>query len=179
MGANVGVTRANDFTYQANDYGHAADNLVSSRTDPNDAERDTGNYGSAGRGPDIDGSEAAVTGGMIVIATLGTRLTTPAILSAVRPCSSPPGGGEKLRPGKITVTWAPGDSASRRTRSLAHRVSPRSGQSTNSSGTPRSGGQAARSRSACWLSMTKCTARNVVGRRRLAYRSAAITDESE
>ena len=60
--------------------------------------------------PDIDGSDAALDGGMM-IATLGTRLTTPAILSAMRPCSSPPVCGEKLRPGKITLTCAPGDSA--------------------------------------------------------------------
>jgi hypothetical protein len=68
-------------------------------------------YGSAGPCPDIDGSDAALDGGMM-IATLGTRLTTPAILSAMRPCSSPPVCGEKLRPGKITLTCAPGDSAS-------------------------------------------------------------------
>ena len=49
MGANVGATRANDLPRRADDYGHAADNLASSRTDPNDAERDTGNYGSQGR----------------------------------------------------------------------------------------------------------------------------------
>ena len=46
MGADVGATRANDLSRQADDNEHAADNLASSRTDPNDAERDTGNYGS-------------------------------------------------------------------------------------------------------------------------------------
>jgi len=66
----------------------------------------------------------------MVTAMLGTRLTAPAILSAVRPCSSLPSSGEKLRPGKITVTCAPGCSASRRTRPAAHRVSLRPGQST-------------------------------------------------
>ena len=41
------------------------------------------------------------------------------------------------------------------------------------------GSQAARSRSACSLSMTKCTARTVVGRRLLAYRSAAMVARSK
>ncbi len=50
MGANVGATRTNDLPGQADDYGHAADNLASSRTDPDGAERDTGNYGSEGWG---------------------------------------------------------------------------------------------------------------------------------
>jgi hypothetical protein len=50
MGANVGATRANDLPRQADDSGQAADNLASSRTDPDDAERDTGNYGSEGWG---------------------------------------------------------------------------------------------------------------------------------
>ena len=50
MGANMGATRANDLPRQADDYGHAYDNLASSRTDPNDAERDAGNYGSEGWG---------------------------------------------------------------------------------------------------------------------------------
>ena len=40
MGADVGATRANDLSRQADDNEHAADNLASSRTDPNDAERD-------------------------------------------------------------------------------------------------------------------------------------------
>ncbi len=59
----------------------------------------------------LDDSDAALDGGMMVTATLGTRLTTPAILSAVWPCSSLPSSGEKLRPGKITVTCAPGEAA--------------------------------------------------------------------
>jgi hypothetical protein len=50
MGANMGATRANDLPRQADDYGHAYDNLASSRTDPNDAERDTRIYGSDGSG---------------------------------------------------------------------------------------------------------------------------------
>ena len=85
--------------------------------------------------------------------------------------SSPPVCGEKLRPGKITLTCAPGGTASRRTKSSAHRISRGPGHSTNSSGhdlAARGG-----SRSACWPSMTKCTARNVVGRSPLAYRSSA------
>ena len=45
--------------------------------------------------------------GMMVAAALGTRLTTPAILSAVRSCSSLP-SSEKLRLGKIAVTCVPG-----------------------------------------------------------------------
>lgn len=80
---------------------------------------------------------------MIVTATPGTPLTTAAIWSAARPCNSLP-CGEKLRPGKITVTCAPGSSASRRTRPAADLGSLRPGHSTNSSGTPRSSSQAAR-----------------------------------
>ena len=49
LGANVGATRANDFPRQADDYGQAADNLASSRTDPNDDERDTGNLHFSGQ----------------------------------------------------------------------------------------------------------------------------------
>ena len=115
----------------------------------------------------------------MVAAALGTRLTTPAILSAVRSCSSRPSSGEKLRRGRITVTWVPGVAASWLTSSAAARVSLRSGASTNSSDTLLSGSQACRSRSACSLSMTKCTARSVVGRRLLAYRSAAMVDRSK
>ncbi len=57
--------------------------------------------------------------GMMVAAAFGTRLTTPAILSAVRSCSSLPSSGEKLRLGRIAVTWVPGCSASWLTRSPA------------------------------------------------------------
>ena len=114
----------------------------------------------------------------MVAAAFGTRLTTPAILSAVRSCSSRP-SSEKLRRGRIAVTCVPGAFASWLTRSAAHRVSLRSGQSMKSSETLRSGSQAARSRSACSLSMTKCTARTVVGRRLLAYRSAARVARSK
>ena len=84
----------------------------------------------------------------MVAAALGTRLTTPAILSAVRSCSSRPSSGEKLRLGKIAVTCVPGVSASRLTSSTAARFSLRSGQSMNSSDTLRSGSQAIRSCSA-------------------------------
>jgi len=50
LGANTGATRANDFPRQPNESGHAAADHASSRTDPDEAERDTGIYGSAGRG---------------------------------------------------------------------------------------------------------------------------------
>jgi hypothetical protein len=46
-GANLGANRTNDFPRQTDEHGQAADDHASSRTDPNDAERDTGNYGSA------------------------------------------------------------------------------------------------------------------------------------
>ncbi len=46
MGANVGATRANDFPRQADECGQAAGDHARWRTDPDDAERDTGNYGS-------------------------------------------------------------------------------------------------------------------------------------
>ena len=114
----------------------------------------------------------------MVAAASGTRLTTPAILSAVRSCRSLP-SSEKLRLGKIAVTCVPGVSASWQTRSTAALVSRRSGQSMNSSDTLRSGSHATRSRSACSVSMTKCTARTVVGRMLLAYRSAAMVDRSK
>ena len=114
----------------------------------------------------------------MVAAAFGTRLTTPAILSAVRSCSSV-ARSEKLRLGKIAVTCVPVCSASRLTSSAAHLVSLRSGQSMNSSDTLRSGSQAARSFSAFSLSMTKCTARTVVGRRLFAYRSAARVARSK
>lgn len=44
MGANPGATWANDVPRQAGDYGYAADNPASSRTDPDDLERGTGTY---------------------------------------------------------------------------------------------------------------------------------------
>ena len=43
----MGATRANDFTRQAHESGQAGDDHASLRTDPDDAERDTGIYGSA------------------------------------------------------------------------------------------------------------------------------------
>ena len=113
-------------------------------------------------------SRSVTSNGMMVAAALGTRLTTPAILSAVRSCSSRPSSGEKLRRGRIAVTWVPGVAASWVTSSAAARVRRRSGVSTNSSDTLRSGSHAVRSRSACSVSMTKWTARSTVGRRLLA-----------
>ena len=49
----------------------------------------------------------STSNGMMVAAELGTRLTTAAILSAVRSCSSRPSSGEKLRRGSTTVTCVP------------------------------------------------------------------------
>ena len=45
----MGATRANDFPRQAHESGQAGGDHASLRTDPDDAERDTGIYGSQGR----------------------------------------------------------------------------------------------------------------------------------
>jgi hypothetical protein len=45
MGANVGATRVNDFSRPADGYGQLGGDHARSRTDPDDAERDAGNYG--------------------------------------------------------------------------------------------------------------------------------------
>jgi hypothetical protein len=50
LGANVGAIRANDFPRKANRYGQAVGDHASLRTDPDDAERLTGIYGSEGWG---------------------------------------------------------------------------------------------------------------------------------
>ncbi len=50
LGANVGAARANNFPGQADGYGQATDDHPSSRTNPDDAERRTGIYGSQGWG---------------------------------------------------------------------------------------------------------------------------------
>ena len=50
MGANLGATRVNDFPHSANDCGQATGDFPRSRTDLDDAERDTGNYRSEGWG---------------------------------------------------------------------------------------------------------------------------------
>ena len=74
----------------------------------------------------------------------------------------------------------PGCAASRLTSSAAALVSRRSGASMKSSTTfrsPRS--HSSRSWSAWAVSMTKCTARKVVGRRLLAYLSAASVARSK
>jgi hypothetical protein len=47
-GANGGAIRANDFTRKANGCGQAGGDHASSRTDPDDVERQTGIYGSGG-----------------------------------------------------------------------------------------------------------------------------------
>jgi hypothetical protein len=44
----VGAIRANDFPPQANGYGQADGDHASSRTDPDNAEHQTGIYGSEG-----------------------------------------------------------------------------------------------------------------------------------
>jgi hypothetical protein len=46
LGANVGAIRANDISRQANGYVQADDDHPSPRTDPDNAERLTGIYGS-------------------------------------------------------------------------------------------------------------------------------------
>ena len=56
---------------------------------------------SAGHGPGLDVERDDDRRGV------RHRLTTPAILSAVRSCSSLPSSGEKLRLGKIAVTCVP------------------------------------------------------------------------
>ena len=50
LGANVGAIRANNFPRQADGHGQATDDHPSSWTNPDDAERLTGIYGSAGWG---------------------------------------------------------------------------------------------------------------------------------
>ena len=50
LGASVGAIRANDFPRQANGCGQADGDHASSRTDPDNAERLTGIYGSEGWG---------------------------------------------------------------------------------------------------------------------------------
>jgi hypothetical protein len=48
LGAMSGATRANDFPRQADGSGQADGDHASSRTDPDNAERQTGIYGSEG-----------------------------------------------------------------------------------------------------------------------------------
>jgi len=50
LGANVGATRANNIPRQADRYGQPGRDHPSARTDPDDAERLTGIYGSEGWG---------------------------------------------------------------------------------------------------------------------------------
>jgi len=73
--------------------------------------------------------------GTIVATACGMLLITPAILSAVRSCSSRPSRGEKDRRGSTTVTLVPGCSTSRLTSSADARRIRRSGVSIISSGT--------------------------------------------
>jgi hypothetical protein len=46
----MGAIRANNFPRHADECGQAAGNHARSQTDPDNAERDTGNYGSEGWG---------------------------------------------------------------------------------------------------------------------------------
>ncbi len=50
MGAMLGATRADDFTRKPHEFGLAAHNHASSRTDPDEAEQTAGIYGSEGWG---------------------------------------------------------------------------------------------------------------------------------
>src|SRR5229473_3055540 len=50
-----GAIRANDFSRQADEYGQAGGDHASSRTHPDDAERQTGIYGSDARRPPREG----------------------------------------------------------------------------------------------------------------------------
>jgi hypothetical protein len=50
LGAMLGAIGANDFLRPANEYGQADCDHARSWTDPDDAERLTGTYGSEGRG---------------------------------------------------------------------------------------------------------------------------------
>jgi hypothetical protein len=107
--------------------------------------------------------------GTMVAAASGMLLTTAAILSAVRSCSSRPRSGEKLRRGRITVTCVPGTWACSQISSSVARSSLRSGQLIRSSGTSSTRLiHLSRSLSARAVSMTKWTARSEVGRRLFA-----------
>ena len=57
----LGATRANDFMRQSNEYGQARGDHPSSRTDPDNAERLTGIYGSEGWGVRVSPSEPRST----------------------------------------------------------------------------------------------------------------------
>jgi len=64
LGAMLGAIRANDFPHQADGYGQAGDVHASSRTDPDNAERLTGIYGSDARTeqPCVDRCDRATHG---------------------------------------------------------------------------------------------------------------------
>ena len=49
LGANVGVTQANDFSRPTDEYGQPGGDHATSRTDPDDVERLTGIYGPDAR----------------------------------------------------------------------------------------------------------------------------------
>jgi hypothetical protein len=62
LGANLGATRVNDFPRPANECEQATSKLPRSRTDLDDAERDTGNYGSEGWGSNPSERATEATG---------------------------------------------------------------------------------------------------------------------
>ena len=116
---------------------------------------------------------------MIVAAAFGTWLITSAILSAVRSCRIRPSTGAYPRRGSTTVTWVLFCAAARLTSSRDARVSRRSGASIISSG--MSCPNLIHFSCSCCaraLSMTKWTARSVVGRRPRAYLMAASVARS-
>ena len=98
-------------------------------------------------------------------ATCGSRETAPAILSAVRSCSSRLVTW-KARRGSMMVTSVPVSSAVRAASSAAARRSRRSGTSMTSSGTSAAAEASQRLRrcSACFESIIRCTARSSTGR---------------
>jgi hypothetical protein len=77
VGANLGATRVNDFPRPANDCGQATGNLPRSRTDLDDAERDTGNYGSEGGGPSLVQEEALTRPGLALNDFVGRAQRNP------------------------------------------------------------------------------------------------------
>jgi hypothetical protein len=58
VGANLGATRADDFPCPADECALAAGDHARSRTNPDDAERNTGIYGSEGCGSNCLGHSA-------------------------------------------------------------------------------------------------------------------------
>ena len=87
----MGATRANDFTRQAHESGQAGDDHASLRTDPDDAERDTGIYGSEGWGfESLRARPAHRPSALRRGAFLLTDLLTPAVPDAAIKVAAPP-----------------------------------------------------------------------------------------